>query len=301
MTTTPSRLRPGPTTPRRSRRPRARFVAAALLTVTALLVTLPDRLGGLDCVTPFTQIVAFRPYVTVAVGLAALVALVATVFRRRWWPFAAGLLAIAVAGAAVVVPRLVADPAPTGGRPLSVLVANVYQGRADPRGVADLVAADRPDLVSLPEAGARFRDHIAPLVAPLGYQARSSTPPGVPDVMGTTVLVADRLGAVDITVGTTIEVPYLQVTGGELGELRFVAIHPRSPLPDRVGQWRDELRQLAQWCAGPTPAVVAGDLNATLDHSVQPAIADRSAEWSSVALRSPATTAGVGPAHHCAS
>ena len=40
-----------------------------------------------------------------------------------------------------------------------------------------------------------------------------------------------------------------------------------APVPVLIPQWRVDLARLAQWCAGPTPAIVAGDLNATLDHS----------------------------------
>lgn len=266
MTTMRDRTRPEPPAPRRRWQPR--FVAAGVLTVLALLATLPDRLGGLDRFTPFAQVVAFRPLVVAAVGLLGLVALVITAMRRRWWPFAAGLLAVAITGAALLVPRLVAAPPPTGGQPLTVLTFNVYQGRADPAAVTALIAAERPDLVSLPEAGVRYRDRIAPLVAPLGYRAQASSQPGEQDKWGVTLLVSDRLGAVDVTVGTSTDIPYLQATGGGLGALRFVAMHTRSPVPERIDRWRADLAQLPHWCAGQTPAVVAGDLNATFDHSL---------------------------------
>jgi endonuclease/exonuclease/phosphatase (EEP) superfamily protein YafD len=267
MTTTSAPAAP-PAAPGR-RGPWVRPTAAALVTVSAVLVTVPDRLWGLDRVAPFAQIVAFRPYVVVVVGLLGLVALVATVFRRRLWPFAVGLLAVAVAGVAVVAPRLVADPPPPAGAPtLTVLAFNVYEGRATPAALADVVRTERPDLVSLPEAGVRFRDRIAPLVTPLGYRVRSSTGRGVADVSGVTVLVADSLGPVTITVGTPMEIPYLEVTGGRLGSLRFAAVHPRSPLPGRLDVWATDLSRLQTWCAGSGPAIVAGDLNATYDHSV---------------------------------
>ncbi|GEL25895.1 endonuclease [Pseudonocardia sulfidoxydans NBRC 16205] len=252
-------------------RPRSwvRFAVAAALTVLAVLVALPDRLWGLDRVAPFAQIVAFRPYVVVAVGLLGLVFLVATVFRRRLWPVAAGLLAVAVAGTAIVAPRLVADPPPpAGASTLTVLAFNVWEGRATPAALADVIRTERPDLVSLPEAGIRFGDRIAPLVAPLGYRVQSSTGRGVPDVAGVTVLVADSVGPVTVTVGTSMEIPYLEVTGGRLDALRFAAVHPRSPLPDRLDVWAADLSRLGTWCAGGGPAIVAGDLNATFDHSV---------------------------------
>ena len=39
------------------------------------------------------------------------------------------------------------------------------------------------------------------------------------------------------------------------------------PRPGSLPAWESDLALLAQWCAGPTPAIVAGDFNATLDHS----------------------------------
>ncbi|MBN9107671.1 MAG: endonuclease/exonuclease/phosphatase family protein [Pseudonocardia sp.] len=265
-TTSPVTGSPADTRPPRRRWPR--FAAAGALTAVAALTTLPDRLGGLDRWTPFAQIVAFRPYVVVAVGLLGLVALVATVFRRRTWPFAAGLLAVGVVGAGIVAPRLVADPPPPASAPmLNVLSFNVYEGRADPAALAAVIRAEQPDLVSLPEAGARYRDRIAALVGP-GYHAQSSTRPGVADVHGVTVLVADRLGSVRTTVDTSMTIPALVVTGGTLGDLRFVAVHSRAPTPSRIAMWRTDLATLPTWCGATQPTVVAGDLNATFDHSV---------------------------------
>jgi endonuclease/exonuclease/phosphatase (EEP) superfamily protein YafD len=46
-----------------------------------------------------------------------------------------------------------------------------------------------------------------------------------------------------------------------------VAFHALAPLPDLMSGWREDLAQLARWCSGSMPAVVAGDFNATLDHS----------------------------------
>lgn len=39
-------------------------------------------------------------------------------------------------------------------------------------------------------------------------------------------------------------------------------------MPRSVGQWRSDLETVATWCSGTSPAIVAGDFNASLDHSV---------------------------------
>lgn len=268
MTTTSTRPAPdAPQPPPAPHRRVGRFVAAALLTVVVALGTIPDLLFGLDRVSPFAQIVSFRPLILVAVGLATLLALVATVFQRRVWPFAVGLLAVAVAAGVLVVPRTIPAAEPTAGRPLTVLSFNVFEGHADPAALAAAIRTVKPDVVALPEAGFRYSNRIGPLVAPLGYRVQASTPRGRPDVQGVTVLVAPGLGDVSITIGTSTPDPYLQVTGGALGNLRFVAYHASAPVTGKIAEWRSDLAGLSQWCAGPTPAVVAGDLNATLDHS----------------------------------
>jgi endonuclease/exonuclease/phosphatase (EEP) superfamily protein YafD len=80
--------------------------------------------------------------------------------------------------------------------------------------------------------------------------------------------VSDQLGEVDVRIGDeTSAFPYIEVSGGELDTLRFVAFHAVAPVPGSVPDWNADLALLSRWCAGPTPAVVAGDFNATLDHS----------------------------------
>lgn len=273
MTTSPGRVHdiapPSPRAqPRRRLRRTARFVAAGLFTLVVVVVGLPDLLFGLDGRSPFVQLVSFRPWVLV--GLAALLAVLLVVlwFERRVWPFVAGLLAVLLIGGVLVLPRVIADPVPTGGTPLTVLAFNTFEGRADVDQLAALIREERPDIVSVTESGDRFRSRLAPLVEPLGYRLSTSTPPGKVDVAGVTTAIAGALGDVAVRVGDeTSAYPYLELTGGGLGTLRVVAFHSVAPVPGSVTRWRSDLALLATWCAGPTPAVVAGDFNATLDHS----------------------------------
>jgi hypothetical protein len=134
--------------------------------------------------------------------------------------------------------------------------------------LADLIAARRPDVVALTETGVPFANQLAPLVEPMGYELHTSTGPRQEDIEGGAAVVADRLGDVQVRVGDeTSAFPYLELSGGELGALRVVSYHSLAPVPGSVPQWVSDLAVLRQWCAGPTPAVVAGDFNATLDHS----------------------------------
>jgi endonuclease/exonuclease/phosphatase (EEP) superfamily protein YafD len=241
-----------------------------LFTAGCAAVALPD-LVGTEYKSPFAQLAAFRPWILLA-GLVVLLVLVLLIrfarpLRPVAVPSAVGALVVLVIGTAMVVPRVVADPVPTTGTPLTVLSFNVFEGRADPQALADAIAREKPDLVSLPEAGPRYAAKLGPLVEPLGYKLQTSRERAA-DVNSVTALVSDRLGDVSFRIGReAANFPYLEVTGGGLGQLRFVAFHAASPQPRALDSWRADLGLLPQWCTGSTPAIVAGDFNATLDHS----------------------------------
>lgn len=243
-----------------------RLAVAGFAAVAAVLV-LPDLLFGLDQRSPFAQVVPFRPLV-----LAALVPLVLVLVlarsRRVLRPFAAVLAAVLVVGAVLVVPRLVPGEAPAGGRQLTVLALNTRDGGADPASVAGLVARDRPDLVSLTESGPAYAARLAEWVEPLGYVLRSTSDElSESDIQHITVAYRRDFGDVRAGVGTDSSFPYLTLTGGGLGDLTFVAFRALAPLPGLLPGWRSDLAGLQRWCASGRPVVIAGDLNATLDHS----------------------------------
>ena len=256
-------------------RPRVRpwRLAFSLLVVGCVAVgVLPDLLG-LDRRTPFAQLVSFRPALLVVLAVLALLATVVAGMRRRGWTLAAGLLAVALVGGLMVLPRAlpgidVPEPDAPSGPTLTVLSFNAYEGRADVDAVAALVRSSRPDLIALPEAAGRFRDRLAPLLP--DYRFVASQDRG-PDVQGVTAAVRADFGDVTVQVDrTTTATPSVEFTGGALGELRFVAFHSDAPVPGDVPQWRADLATLDRWCANREigPVIVAGDFNATLDHSI---------------------------------
>ncbi|OLL75236.1 Integral membrane protein [Pseudonocardia sp. Ae168_Ps1] len=258
-------IRRGP--PRRRFGP-VRWAFALFLGVGAAGATLPD-LVGLDAYSPFAQLIAFRPLGVAALTVLVLVALVVTAFARRFWPVPVVLALIALVGASLVLPRTTASATPpSGGSTLKVLALNVYEGEADAGSLAALIDDEDPDIVSIPEAGGRYKQQLEPLLEPMGYRLESSVSPRRADVTGNTVAIAERLGDVRTRAGDDVRFPYMEATGGGLGELRFVAFHSVAPVPRSVGQWRSDLGTVGQWCSGDTPAVIAGDFNATLDHSV---------------------------------
>jgi endonuclease/exonuclease/phosphatase (EEP) superfamily protein YafD len=234
------------------------------------LLTLPDLLG-IDRVTPFAQVVSFRPYLLV--GVAALV-LVLAGFSWRFRQLivaAVALLVVLVVGVVMTVPRTQAGQLPVGGRALSVLAFNTLDGGADVTELAGLIRTEQPDLAALIEVSETYRDRLAPLVEPLGYRLVTATgtdTDGVTDVHGVTALVAGHLGDVTSNVDRSTPFPIVEIGGGELAATRFVAFHAVAPRLGDVAQWRSDLGKLRRFCRGGTQAIVAGDFNATLDHSV---------------------------------
>ncbi|MDD7923618.1 endonuclease/exonuclease/phosphatase family protein [Actinomycetospora chibensis] len=250
-------------------------LATGAAAATALLV--PEALG-MERRPPWPVLLAARPAFAGGLGVVAGV-LAARSSRAR--PAALG--AAGVAGFVLAAGR---RPGATSAGPvtLTVLVANVWQGRADPEALAAIVETERPDLVVLPESGERFRARLEDRLKPdLGYVAHCAPPPRPhrhvpehPDGPWTTVLTAPSLG--DVRVARLVSgglYGWLEVTGGELGAARVLATHTVAPVPGLVDRWADELDLVAAWrAAAPGPTVVAGDLNTTVEHRALAALGD---------------------------
>ena len=91
---------------------------------------------------------------------------------------------------------------------------------------------------------------------------------GVGDGPCLTVLAASRLGEVDVRVASSdTRSGWIVVSGGGLGAVRVLGVHPAVLLPRTTPDWARELALLRPWLSDPArPTVVAGDLNATLEH-----------------------------------
>jgi endonuclease/exonuclease/phosphatase (EEP) superfamily protein YafD len=259
--------------PLRTRPPVSRWrLAFSLLVVAATAVGMLPDLLGLDRRGPFAQLVSFRPALLAVLLVVAVAAAVGAVLRRRGWTLAVGLLAVAVVAAVAVLPRalpVVDAPAPDapGVRALTVLAFNTYEGRADVAALAALIRTTRPDLIALPESAGRYRDKLAPLVD--GYRFAPSQERGR-DVQGVTAAVRADLGDVTVQVDRSTGFPSVEVSGGGLGTVHFVAFHSIAPTPGEIPEWSGDLGTLDRWCANRDagPVIIAGDFNASLDHSV---------------------------------
>lgn len=272
--TPPGRTPPGRTPPgraaRRGRGPHgASVVAGVVLGGAAALVLFSDQLG-IDHRTPFVQVIAFRAQI--AAGLTVLAALAALLGRRdapRVWPVAAALGLVGVLGLLAVAPRVGSDDTPApDGRTVDVLTLSTYNGRADADELADLITERAPDLVALPEARGAMRQRLeARLDDDAGGSGYRSFSASESEESGMSVFVKRTLGRPTVTEDKRGTYPTLIVDlPRSAGGLRFVAVHPQSPKPGETNPWRRDVQDLARWCGGGRPTVVAGDMNATDDH-----------------------------------
>lgn len=244
-----------------------RTVLLPAATVAAAVALHGDRIGLGDR-HPIVGLTALRPYLTTATAVAA-----ATLARRR--PVAAAVLAgLAAAAAPPLAQRIVPGPAVREhADDLTVLAANVWHGRADPVAFARLLERERPDLVALSEAGHRYAELLRPHVEPLGYRSWTSVPAGVPDGHGVVLLAGSRAGALTVSGGPELRHRHLRATGGILGARAFVVAHTAAPTSAATTRhWQGDLAQLAGWSREPVAPIIAGDLNATLDHAALRAV-----------------------------
>ena len=240
----------------------------------ALLVALPwalwaaVRVLGLDGRFPLVAAIAFTPYAAMTSPLPLVVALV---LRQR---AAAVVAAVAmVALIAVVLPRALDGPAAGGeGRRLVVMTSNLYGGRGDARAVMRLVRRHRVDVLSLqeltPEA-VRALD-AAGARAVLPGRDLAARPGGA----GSGLMARRRLrfGSGDTAAGAQQPESAVSGTG-----VRVKAVHPLPPVSRAAAaRWRRALRALPPPRAGGgVGRILAGDFNATLDHSELREVLDR--------------------------
>jgi endonuclease/exonuclease/phosphatase (EEP) superfamily protein YafD len=247
----------------------SRIARAAALVVWALVAVgvawVVVRLFGLEQGYPLVPLIAYTPY---AAALAIPVALAAAALRM--WPVAGIAAAVGITLAIVVLPRAFGSghsPDQATGQRLDVLTANLMLGNADPEALVEIVAREQIDVLATqeltPDAVAGFRRagigdllperalFAAPGSAGSGIYARyplAATQPG-DDVSGEFVMPRASLRLPDT-------------------EVRLVSVHPVPPTSSsRVESWKDDLRGLPSPTPEGQPWILAGDFNATLDHS----------------------------------
>lgn len=217
-----------------------------------------------------SHIVAFRAPTAIALCAgSALFAAVAS--RNRTWGIAAGLAVAlglgAIASGAILLSRG-ADIESAEGE--VVVVTWNTQGRgALATDVAQLILDADADIASLPETDGDTAEEVARLLAAEGkFMSAHTAHGGVSHSdMPTSVLIAEELGEyrVDREAGTTLGLASLVLRPLVAPGPTVVAAHSYPPLPGRMDTWRLDLQWVADRCDS-ADVIIAGDLNATVDH-----------------------------------
>lgn len=244
---------------------------ATLVVCTPLVVLLAwPQLFGVQTTLIVAQLVAFRLPIAIVLALGAAAFGAAAILRRRWGVAAGLAVALAVTSigsTGVVVVRGLGGSLPVGD--LTVVAWNTQGGAASPERIARFLLDSHADIVSLPEMGEVAVAEVARLMSLEGVQMNADTAygeTGYSDIP-TSVLISDDLGEyrIDASAGSTPRLPsaVLRPVDGEGPTI--IAAHPMPPFPFSMGAWRSGLQWVADRCTD-ADTIVAGDLNATLDH-----------------------------------
>ncbi|MBE9374126.1 endonuclease/exonuclease/phosphatase family protein [Saccharopolyspora sp. HNM0983] len=240
-------------------------VTTALLVLAALgllgWIALPT--AGADRGRYLIALTALTPYALVAGAVLALLALV----LRRWLTALVVAALVAFLGVVVGQRAVPAEPEPTGQQQLRVLSLNAYLGRADARQVVDLVREHRVDVLSLQELTPEMVSELDG--AGLGELLTHRVFDPGPDGSGSGLASRYPLRELDLVPDSTLSQPSARVSlpGGR--QVDVVAVHPYYPVgPDTAADWERDMAALPEPPRGDAvPRVLAGDFNATLDHT----------------------------------
>lgn len=221
------------------------------------------RLVGLDR-GPLVQALAFTPYVA---GWSLLALTLTLALRCRWPAVAASVAALALLGA--VVPRALPDRQPaTRGPELRVLTANLLAGDADAATLVELVRRHRVDVLTVQEFTPAARDALdrAGLADLLPH--RQLNPEVGTTGSGLYARFSLTAGGFRRNAGFAFTQAYATVAVPGAPPLRVESAHPAAPWSAGVvGEWRTDLAGQPRATPDGQPGILAGDFNATLDHS----------------------------------
>lgn len=256
---------PEPVEPKR-RRPGGKLAGVLLLLVAAPVVVLSALRGvGFDQQKHAAAAIALTPY---ALPAAAVLAVLALLLKR--WLLAIVLVLCTVLLGMIVLPRAFVKARPIAvGTQVRVLSVNLFFGRADAATVVKLARGAKADVLSLqeltPEAVAAL--DAAGLGQELPFRVFE------PGAGATGTGIAARHPLTRIALGRTpAPGAYAQPAAlvnlpGPRG-LEVMAVHPRDPVgPKGAESWLLDLGALPEPRTEGPARVLAGDFNATLDHS----------------------------------
>lgn len=269
--TTPLTRRPAPPRPPEPEEPKRRRRGGKFAGVTLLLLALPVialtglRAVGFDQQKHAAAAIALTPY---ALPAAALLAVLTLLFRR--WLLAIVLVLCTVLLAFIVLPRAFVKARPIAvGAQVRVLSVNLLFGRADPAFVVNLVRSTKADVLSLQELTPESVTALAQ--AGLNQELPFRVLEPADGAAGTGI--ASRHPLTRIVLGRppapgAFAQPAALVNLPGPRSLEIMAVHPRIPVgPEGAQPWLRDLGTLPEPRTEGPARVLAGDFNATLDHS----------------------------------
>ncbi len=190
---------------------------------------------------------------------------------RRWWVVVAASLVLVCAHGWWQAPLFLGSPPEAAGDArLRLLTQNLEYG--DPDAVLDVVEADQVDVLVLADTtAATLEPVLASRLVEILPHAVGVDPPGGTVVLSRFPLRDDKR----ISDGGDSRVMTLDIP--DLGPIDLVVLHPTQP--QHQPKWTDDHQRIRTFLEDrygirpDTPVIVAGDLNATLDHAPMRALA----------------------------
>ncbi|MER7014953.1 endonuclease/exonuclease/phosphatase family protein [Saccharopolyspora sp. NPDC000359] len=244
------------------RKPGGRVLSALLVLLSlGFLAWAALPLGGLEFDRCTVALVALTPY---AALVGAVLALLGLLLRRWLTALVVGLVTVLLVFS--VVPRAWSNTAPTQGDPLRVLSINAYFGQADAEEIVELVRRNQVDVLSLQELTPELVDRLD--AAGLGAQLPHRVFRAGPKAEGSGIAARHPLRELDLVPDSTLAQPSALLMRPGSPPVEVVAVHTLYPMGSSTYDvWRREMVDLGQLPVNGTPRVLAGDFNATLDHS----------------------------------
>jgi endonuclease/exonuclease/phosphatase (EEP) superfamily protein YafD len=239
-----------------------------LLLLPAMLLTgaraLDPQGGG------WVRLVSFTPYAVVLYGAALLLLLPMWLRARGARRVTARALSVVAAVCLLTHafwasgPFLGTSRAAAAGEPaVRLMTANLRLGQADTSRVVQVALRNRVDVLVLQEVTSQARRSLARAGLRKAYpHVAGKAAPGTDGTMVFSRHPLRRVSRLDTGFGS-----YRMSVRLPGGAVQLLAVHPRPPIGDARDWWLDHraIRAAARSLHG--PAVIAGDLNATMDHA----------------------------------
>lgn len=236
-----------------------------LRTIAAWLVSLPGavfcaaRLAGFDTSYPALQLMAYTPYAVAA----SLVPVGVALALRQWVAaVAAGLVFVLLA--LTLVPRITPDGGAAEGREIRVMSANLLAGGGDPVTLLSLVRRENVDILFLQEYTPAFAAKFSGIGEVLPYRVEYADP----GVFGSAIYARYPLDDDGLRINPPDFGQAKAILTVDGQRIAIESVHTRAPGDRQSTPWWNESFGV-QPPADPagTPRILAGDFNATLDHS----------------------------------